>query len=144
MRTTHHPVPAEIPTSSTADIAFLLIVYFMLTVTFSATAGLDFALPDEPDTPLVEKSGAILIEVLADGGLRLDSLPFEGDLLDALRPRLEHNPRKTVLLRTEPDAPYRAMIEVYDLLRRAPAIWGVDREIQVAIPTEREQETFWQ
>ena len=34
-----------------ADIAFLLIVYFMVTTTFAATRGLDFSLPPEDDTP---------------------------------------------------------------------------------------------
>ena len=34
----------EIPTSTMADIAFLLIIYFMVTTTFAATRGLDFSL----------------------------------------------------------------------------------------------------
>ena len=38
---------AEIPTASMADIAFLLIIFFMVTAVFSATKGLDFALPKE-------------------------------------------------------------------------------------------------
>ena len=33
----------EIPTASMADIAFLLIIYFMLTTVFSVTKGLDFS-----------------------------------------------------------------------------------------------------
>ena len=41
----------EIPTSSMADIAFLLIVFFMVTTTFTATRGLDFALPEDDDDP---------------------------------------------------------------------------------------------
>ena len=33
---------AEIPTSSMADIAFLLIIFFMLTAVFATTEGLQF------------------------------------------------------------------------------------------------------
>ena len=36
---------SEIPTSSMADIAFLLIIFFMVTAVFSATKGLAFRLP---------------------------------------------------------------------------------------------------
>lgn len=58
----------EIPTSSMADIAFLLIIYFMVTTTFAATQGLDFALPKEEDQPpIVEKEESTLIEIQADG-----------------------------------------------------------------------------
>ncbi len=38
-------VDDEIPTASMADIAFLLIIYFMVTTTFAATRGIDFSLP---------------------------------------------------------------------------------------------------
>ena len=38
---------SDIPTASMADIAFLLIIFFMVTSVFSATKGLDFTLPKE-------------------------------------------------------------------------------------------------
>ncbi len=37
----------EIPTSSMADIAFLLIIFFMVTAVFSATKGLELTLSEE-------------------------------------------------------------------------------------------------
>jgi biopolymer transport protein ExbD len=42
---------SAIPTSSMADIAFLLIIFFMVTAVFSATKGLEMRLPpdDEED-----------------------------------------------------------------------------------------------
>ena len=71
----------EINAGSMADIAFLLIVYFMVTTTFAATRGLDFALPKDDDTPpVVEKEESVLIEirptgdVIADTALALDKL----------------------------------------------------------------------
>ena len=63
----------EIPTASMADIAFLLIIYFMVTTTFAATRGLDWALPkDEDNPPLVEKEEAVLIEIQPAGNLVVD------------------------------------------------------------------------
>ena len=66
---------AEIPTSSMADIAFLLIVYFMVTATFAATRGLDFALPkDDDNPPIVEKEDSVLIEI-GNGQINMDKEP---------------------------------------------------------------------
>ncbi len=68
----------EIPTSSMADIAFLLIVYFMVTTTFAATRGLDFALPKDDDTrPIVEKEDSVLIEIQQDGQYIVDKDPMQ-------------------------------------------------------------------
>lgn len=84
----------EIPTASMADIAFLLIIYFMVTTTFAATRGLDFSLPKEEDTPpMVEKEEAVLIEIQAGGVLIVDQKPMQlGEILEYLKPKLERNP----------------------------------------------------
>ena len=49
MKFTKKTVNDEIPTASMADITFLLIIFFMVTNTFAATRGLDFALLDHVD-----------------------------------------------------------------------------------------------
>ena len=56
---------AEIPTSSMADIAFLLIIFFMLTAVFATTEGLQFDLPKDDPTQLdVQPEEAIHIKIL--------------------------------------------------------------------------------
>ena len=89
----------EIPTSSMADIAFLLIIYFMVTTTFAATRGLDFSLPkDDDQPPVVEKEDSVLVEVLPNGDLLVDQKPMElTEVLDYLQPKLENNPKKPVI-----------------------------------------------
>ena len=42
------PLP-EIPTASMADIAFLLIIFFMLTAVYSSNFGLEYGLPKNED-----------------------------------------------------------------------------------------------
>ena len=74
---THEP-DDEIPTSSMADIAFLLIIYFMVTTTFAATRGLDFALPKDDDTPpIVEKEDSVLIDIQPTGQVVVDQKNME-------------------------------------------------------------------
>ena len=136
-------VSEEIPTASMADIAFLLIIYFMVTTTFAATRGLDFSLPQEEDTPLVDKEESVLIEIQPGGALIVDGKPMELDqVLDYLKPKLERNPMKPVIIRPDQMAEYRGMVDVFDELRQAPDKIGMQIK-NVSIPTQREIEMFW-
>ena len=137
-------VSEEIPTSSMADIAFLLIVYFMVTTTFAATRGLDFSLPPEDDTPpMVEKEDAVLIEIQPGGVYVVDQKPMQlSEILDYLKPKLERNPKKPVIIRPQPNAEYGYMVSVFDELRQAEAKIGMKVE-NISIPTQREIDMFW-
>ncbi len=110
--------PAEIPTSSMADIAFLLIIFFMVTAVFSATKGLEFNLPSkEDDSKPPETEEAVFIKVAADGSVSVDCKPMEiGDILGYLEPKLTRDAQKPVILYTDPYATYQSMISVYDVL----------------------------
>ena len=134
----------EIPTSSMADIAFLLIIYFMITTTFAATQGLDFQLPkDDQNTPLVEKEESVLIEIQPSGQLIVDQQPMQLDeILPYLKPKLERNPLKPVIIRPDPNAPYGDMVRVFDELRQAEDKIGFPIK-NISIPTQREIEAFW-
>lgn len=137
-------VSEEIPTSSMADIAFLLIIYFMVTTTFTATRGLDFALPEEDDSPpVIEKEDSVLIEITPAGDLIVDQRPMQlNEIIDYLRPKLEVNPKKPVIIKPDPDSQYGYMIQVLDELRQGPEK-GLKEEIRISIPTQREIESFW-
>ena len=133
----------EIPTASMADITFLLIIFFMVTTTFAATRGLDFALPkEEKNPPLIEKEEAVLIAIHPGGTLDVDGKPMPASqILDYLKPKLERNPLKPVIIRPDPDAAYGDMVKVYDVLRG-----GKDEGVEVrniSIPTQREIDQFW-
>jgi len=113
----------EIPTSSMADIAFLLIVFFMVTSVFSVTRGLEFQLPREDNQPqnaTAEEAVHILIE---RSGARC-SFTVDGELMDLkdinvyLQPKLARNPNKFVIIDPVPDAPYRCMVDAFDELKQ--------------------------
>jgi biopolymer transport protein ExbD len=144
MKLKKEKVSDEIPTASMADIAFLLIIYFMVTTTFAATRGLDFSLPqDDQSQPLVEKEESVLIEIHQGGSLIVDGNPMElGDILDYLKPKLERNPMKPVIIRPLEDAEYGYMVDVFDELRQAPKKIGMEIK-NVSIPTQREIDMFW-
>lgn len=145
MRVRTQSISGDIPTSSMADVAFLLVIYFMLTATFAATQGLDLALPKRPDHPVdIERVNAALVEIQANGHLLVDSRPFRLEsLLEYLRPQLEQRPDKPVIVKAAPEAPYAAMVAVLDELRQGKQRLGLEHDVVVALPTEREQEQYW-
>jgi len=144
MKLDKESVSEEIPTSSMADIAFLLIIYFMITTSFTATRGLDFALPEEDDSPpVIEKEDSVLVEILPGGDIQVDGRPMlVSEIIDYLRPKLEANPKKPVIIRPDPASEYGHMIRVLDELRQGPDK-GLKEEIRISIPTQREIESFW-
>ena len=161
MKLSRKDPPAEIPTSSMADIAFLLIIFFMVTAVFSATKGLDFKLPsNEDDNREAESEEAVFIKVAADGSITVDCKPMDvNDILEYLQPKLTRDAQKAVILYTDPFAPYQAMISVYDVLvipdredsqirednsKRAeqlPLKWGW-KVANISVPTQSEIQDY--
>ena len=143
MRIKKKDIQSEIFTGSMADISFLLIIYFMITSAFSTDRGLDFALPEDTQTPEIKQEDSIDVHVLRGGAIEVDGtgLALEG-LLPYVADKLKQNPDKPVILRTDPDATYGDMIRVFDELRQAPD--KIDLEIKtISIPTRREIENLW-
>jgi len=146
IKTKKKDIESEIFTGSMADISFLLIIYFMLTSVFSATRGLDFALPEDSDAPPeIKQEDSIDVYVLPGDDLQLQvdgtGMPFE-QLLPYVADKLKQNPKKPVILRTDPDGTYGNMITVFDELRQAPDRIGLNIET-ISIPTQREIENIW-
>ena len=109
MRLRKTDADSSIPTSSMADIAFLLIIFFMVTSVFSATKGLEFALPtDDHSPPDPTPDPAVFIHVQADRVV-VDCREMGVDeILPYLEPKLLRNPNKPVILYTDPEATYPA------------------------------------
>ncbi|MBN1878827.1 biopolymer transporter ExbD [bacterium] len=132
-------VEAEIPNSSMSDIAFLLLIFFMVTTAFAARKGIDFRLPapakDEQEIEEKELK-AITIQVLASGRLVIDGSPRNvSDIQPYIKPVLAVDPKKFVIIQMDMDATYGNMMEVLDELKLA--------EVQnIALPSKQEM-TSW-
>jgi biopolymer transport protein ExbD len=130
-------VPAEIPTASMADVAFLLIIFFLVASFYSVTRGIQFSLPKHDEAALTaEPEAAVLIEIASNGSLRVDNRAMAlQDLKGYLGPKLERNPAKSVILQTSLDATYQNMTDVFDELRQV----GVQN---LVIPTSTELQMY--
>ncbi len=138
---------AEIPTASMADIAFLLIIFFMVTAVFASTKGLEFKLPQEDEQAPPESEEATFIHVFPGGDIEVDcrSMLHE-EIVGYLYPKLSRNPEKPVIVYSEPDAEYSAMIAVYDVLVAAKDLpeWKEQslKVKNVSIPTQTDIQEY--
>jgi biopolymer transport protein ExbD len=137
MKIKRREIPVEIPTASMADVAFLLIIFFLVASFYSVTRGIQFSLPKHEEAALTaEPEAAVLIEIASDSSLTVDNRAMRlADLKRYLAPKLQRNPTKSVILQTALEAPYQAMTDVFDELRQV----GVQN---VVIPTSAELQMY--
>ena len=136
------PIRAEIPTTPMADLAFLLMMFFMVTSVFSAAKGLEFRLPGEQEQDPSQAGEAVFLYIKTDSSILVDCEPMETDqILDYLEPRLTRNPDTPVVVYSDPYAPYQGLIAAYEVLTAAEAQRGF-RVQNVSIPTQTEVQEY--
>lgn len=113
---------AEIPTVSMADIAFLLIVFFMTTTIFSREKGLKMLLPEKGETVKIRKENIMEILVNPYGEVLIED---EKLALPQLREKIEKalgiNESLVFAVKISSKAPYKVAIDVLDELKLAKA-----------------------
>lgn len=150
MRLEKKKASSDIFTGSMADVTFLLIIYFMLTAAFSATKGLDFAVPKEDTSrSQVKAEDSVFVQVKPDGSYVVDNKPMTLEQLpDYLRTKIDPGSMppvisKPVILHPDPDAPYWAMMHAFDELRQVKTQLGLAKDLNISLPTQREIEQVW-
>ena len=117
---------AIIPTASMADIAFLLIIFFMVTISFEVDKT-QVVLPKTAIRLEVPKKAAY-ISITENGQIRVSngeeiSVPVPGpeDVLSFAAGVVAMNPNKEFVLKADHDVPYRYIDRVIDALKQAKA-----------------------
>ncbi len=129
-------ITPEIPTASMADIAFLLIVFFLVTTTMNQDKGLSLHLPPVGETKEVKKKNILNVWINAQDQVAF----FENDQLtpvpsvelkNRIESRLVENRKLIISVKTERGASYRTFVDVLDELKMAGAT-----KISIANPEE--------
>jgi biopolymer transport protein ExbD len=135
----------EIPTASMADIAFLLIVFFMLTTVFSANKGMEHILPPKEDLEdAIEPEEAIYIKIFPGGSFEIDkethSIEDVSVIYEYVNRKVQVNAKKPIIVHTNPEAPYGDMVSVVNVLKQL----AIDnkQDLAVTIPTKEERERY--
>lgn len=107
--------------ASSSDIAFLLIIFFMVTSAFIFKDGLQMVLPAKSKEPKVieEKEEITIVTVLPDSLLLNDADTTLVDLEAHLKEQIDEDPDSIVLVRIGKSIRYQRIIEVVDVLKMA-------------------------
>ena len=111
-----------------ADIAFLLLIFFLVTTTFPKDKGLAIVLPEQAEEIEVSQKNILHIIIQANGIVDLkrgESPQIQqvrpNDLEGIWRQEVAENANLIAAVKTHPDAPYKFMVDVLDALHTAGA-----------------------
>ena len=112
----------QIPSASMADIAFLLLVFFLITTTISMDKGIGQVLPAIGEKLDVNPKNITKVLVNAAGQVLHDEeLVPMNQLRDRIRNMLAQNDKLIVSVKTHPMTKHQVYIDVLDQLKQAGA-----------------------
>ena len=122
----------EVNSSSMADIAFLLLVFFLVTTTISMDKGISLVLPAEGNELEVNKKNISNILINESGKILLDDIPIKLKVLkQKIDKKIAANPNIIFSVQTHKRTKYQAYLNVLDKLKEANA-----SKISIANPPE--------
>ena len=111
----------EITIASMSDVAFLLIIFFLVTSIFLLKDGLHLSLPDTTKPATVVSPGDVVtLEVRKNGAVTLDGRRAEmGEIERLLAEKRDEKPGLVVLLELSGELPYGRAVEAIDAVKGA-------------------------
>ena len=114
---------SKIPTSSMADIAFLLLVFFMVTTVLKLEEGLPIALPKAEAAQDIPREHVLHVWVDRVGKISINDMIVTISSVEGIvAQRIRANPGIIVAFYTDENAPYGIMSDIMDQLKRASAV----------------------
>jgi len=116
-----------IPTASMSDIAFLLIIFFMLTTVFRKEVGLRVILPEAKKTERILKSRNVSnIYIDKEGRISVEDHLVDPQKITLLyKTKIAENPALIAQLKVDKRAKYGPVNDVLEALREARSFWVV-------------------
>tara|TARA_R110000868_G_scaffold37111_4_gene131332 strand:+ start:15791 stop:16324 length:534 start_codon:yes stop_codon:yes gene_type:complete len=118
---------AEINGSSMADIAFLLLIFFLVTTTINVDTGIGLVLPPPPtdEVPFIHERNLMNILVNSKGEILMDDRIVEIHEVKKIliefinnwghNPELSDSPERAIIsLKTQRETPYKVYIDMLD------------------------------
>ena len=116
-------IAARVPTSSMADIAFLLLIFFMVTTIFKMEEGLPVTLPRAEAGDRVPRQQISHIWVMSAQEITIeDNLITMVDIVPILAGKLSEDPTLVVGLNVDQRCPWEVAAEVIEMMKEAHAL----------------------
>lgn len=112
----------EIPTASMADIAFLLLIFFLVTTTIDMDKGLGIVLPAEGEEIEIKKDNILNCLINSSGNVLLGGEPIKTkDISKEVRRKIAENDKLIISVKAHEKTKYSDYIAVIDQLKMANA-----------------------
>ncbi|MBC8323547.1 MAG: biopolymer transporter ExbD [Candidatus Marinimicrobia bacterium] len=112
----------EIPTASMADIAFLLLIFFLVTTTIDMDKGLGIVLPAEGEEIEIKKDNILNCLINSSGKVLLGGDPVKiRDINKEIRRRIAENNKLIISVKAHEKTKYSDYVSVIDQLKMANA-----------------------
>ena len=112
----------EIPTASMADIAFLLLIFFLVTTTIDMDKGLGIILPAEGEEIEIKKDNILNCLINSSGNVLLGGTSIKTkDISKEIRRKIAENDKLIISVKTHEKTKYSDYIAVIDQLKMANA-----------------------
>ena len=122
MKTKRRFKGGDIPTSSMSDIAFLLLIFFLVTTTIDMDKGLGMVLPAEGEELEINKKNILNCLINSAGSVLLGGEPVEvRNLSRVVRQKIAENDKLVISVKAHKAANYNDYIRVIDQLKEANA-----------------------
>jgi biopolymer transport protein ExbD len=114
--------PVEIPQASLADIAFLILIFYLATTTINVDKGIGLTLPGKGEGTKVAKQNITNLLINAQGEVLLDNEVVTVPLIkDVIMNKLQQNDKLIVSVKADKESEYRVYVAVLDQLKQANA-----------------------
>ena len=112
----------EINSSSMADIAFLLLVFFLVTTTISMDKGINIVLPADGEQKEIPKTNITNILINESGKVLLDDVPtLIKDIKGVAEKKMAVNDKMIFSVQSHSKTKYNHYLKVLDQLKMAKA-----------------------
>ncbi len=112
----------EVNSSSMADIAFLLLVFFLVTTTISMDKGINIILPAEGSNKDVNTEDIINVVLAADGSIVFDEkLKNINEIKSLVENEIRKNKNMIFSIKTSTRADYQDYVSLLDEFKKAKA-----------------------
>lgn len=123
----------EASSASMSDIAFLLLIFFLVTTIFAVEKGIPMILPGDRPAKKVSRKDLVTIQLHANGTITIDGRPVSlPQIRHDIGEQLAGNEKLVMVIESHPDSEYGLMVDVLDELRLAKANRITLREMRVS------------
>ncbi len=108
---------------SLSDLAFLLIIYFIVIAGFNVNMGYLLNLPSRDSQRIVNTEDLVRLKLDSKGILEFSGIPMPlAESENKMRQALQARPNLTVVLTIHPESPWQSVVDIIGMAQRSGVV----------------------